>query len=154
MPKIVRLTLFKIPDESMVQEAIQMYNTLAQDAKKVRQSMTVTRNSPPIPFRDLPTYPLSRRVMASTCRTCITDVPCTSTISSRSGPQIYSRRPRLVNKKNGVLMASTLSTRAEQCPWQVTAGNTAAARRNGVGVTRLQQRGKKSESRHVHPRDA
>jgi hypothetical protein len=36
MPKIVRLTLFKIPDEGMVKEAIQMYNTLAQDAKKVR----------------------------------------------------------------------------------------------------------------------
>jgi hypothetical protein len=36
MPKIVRLTLFKIPDQDMVKEAIQMYNTLAQDAKKVR----------------------------------------------------------------------------------------------------------------------
>lgn len=40
MPKIVRLTLFKIPDQDLVKEAIQMYNTLAQDAKKVRQSMT------------------------------------------------------------------------------------------------------------------
>jgi hypothetical protein len=36
MPKIVRLTLFKIPDEEMIKEAVQMYNTLAQDAKKVR----------------------------------------------------------------------------------------------------------------------
>ncbi|KAI4622430.1 uncharacterized protein J4E87_006372 [Alternaria ethzedia] len=34
MPKIVRLTMFKIPDQDMVKEAIQMYNTLAQDAKK------------------------------------------------------------------------------------------------------------------------
>ena len=40
MPKIVRLTLFKIPDQDLFKEAIQMYNTLAQDAKKVRQSMT------------------------------------------------------------------------------------------------------------------
>ena len=36
MPKIVRLTLFKIKDKDLVKEAIQMYNTLAQDAKKVR----------------------------------------------------------------------------------------------------------------------
>jgi hypothetical protein len=34
MPKIVRLTLFKLPQD-LVNEAIQMYNTLAQDAKKV-----------------------------------------------------------------------------------------------------------------------
>ncbi|KAF1938800.1 hypothetical protein EJ02DRAFT_383011 [Clathrospora elynae] len=34
MPKIIRLTLFKIPEEAMVKEAIKMYNTLAQDAKK------------------------------------------------------------------------------------------------------------------------
>ncbi|KAF1829251.1 hypothetical protein BDW02DRAFT_510396 [Decorospora gaudefroyi] len=34
MPKIVRLSLFKIPDPEMIKEAIQMYNTLAQDAKK------------------------------------------------------------------------------------------------------------------------
>jgi hypothetical protein len=36
MPKIVRLTMFKIPDKEMITEAIQMYNTLAKDAKKVR----------------------------------------------------------------------------------------------------------------------
>ncbi|KNG45907.1 stress responsive a b barrel domain-containing protein [Stemphylium lycopersici] len=34
MPKIVRLTLFKIGDQNTVQEAIKMYSTLAQDAKK------------------------------------------------------------------------------------------------------------------------
>jgi hypothetical protein len=39
MPKVVRLTLFKIPDEGMVKEAIQMYNTLASDAKKVRPNI-------------------------------------------------------------------------------------------------------------------
>jgi hypothetical protein len=36
MPKIVRLTLFKIPDEGTVKEAVQKYATLVQDAKKVR----------------------------------------------------------------------------------------------------------------------
>jgi hypothetical protein len=35
MPKIVRLTLFKIPDETTVKEAVKSYSTLAQDAKKV-----------------------------------------------------------------------------------------------------------------------
>ncbi|OAL52413.1 hypothetical protein IQ07DRAFT_370687 [Pyrenochaeta sp. DS3sAY3a] len=34
MSKIVRLTLFKIPDAAVVQEAIQKYSTLAQDAVK------------------------------------------------------------------------------------------------------------------------
>ena len=36
MPKIVRLTLFKIDNKDTVQEAINMYSTLAQDATKVR----------------------------------------------------------------------------------------------------------------------
>lgn len=36
MPKIVRLTLFKLPDEGTVKEAVQKYATLCQDAKKVR----------------------------------------------------------------------------------------------------------------------
>jgi len=36
MPKVMRLTLFKLPDEEVVKSAIEMYNTLAQDAKKVR----------------------------------------------------------------------------------------------------------------------
>lgn len=35
MPKIVRLTLFKIPDPAHVQEAVQKYSTLSQDAVKV-----------------------------------------------------------------------------------------------------------------------
>ena len=45
MPKIVRLTMFKIPDQDTVNDAIKMYNTLAQDAKKVRRSMILTRKS-------------------------------------------------------------------------------------------------------------
>lgn len=35
MPKIVRLTLFKLPDEELIQEAIKKYSTLSQDAVKV-----------------------------------------------------------------------------------------------------------------------
>ncbi|KAF1845304.1 uncharacterized protein K460DRAFT_394989 [Cucurbitaria berberidis CBS 394.84] len=34
MPQIVRLTLFKIPDPAIIQEAIQKYSTLSQDAVK------------------------------------------------------------------------------------------------------------------------
>ncbi|EDU40935.1 conserved hypothetical protein [Pyrenophora tritici-repentis Pt-1C-BFP] len=34
MPKIMRLTLFKLPDQELVKSAIEMYNSLAQDAKK------------------------------------------------------------------------------------------------------------------------
>ncbi|KAF2020686.1 hypothetical protein BU24DRAFT_416375 [Aaosphaeria arxii CBS 175.79] len=34
MPKIARLTLFKIPDPANVQEAIKKYSTLTQDALK------------------------------------------------------------------------------------------------------------------------
>jgi len=49
-------------------------------------------------------------------------------------------------------MASTLLfARAEQCPWRVIAGNIAAARRNGVGVTRLQQAGDTSERAESTP---
>ena len=36
MPKIVRLTLFKIPDQTHINQAIQKYATLTQDAVKVR----------------------------------------------------------------------------------------------------------------------
>lgn len=36
MAKIVRLTLFKLDDPAVVQEAIQKYSTLTQDAKKVK----------------------------------------------------------------------------------------------------------------------
>jgi len=35
MPKIVRLTLMKIADDEIVQQAIQKYSKLIQDAKKV-----------------------------------------------------------------------------------------------------------------------
>ncbi|KAF2853332.1 hypothetical protein T440DRAFT_466308 [Plenodomus tracheiphilus IPT5] len=34
MPNIVRLTLFKLPDAAVVQEAIQKYSTLSQDANQ------------------------------------------------------------------------------------------------------------------------
>ncbi|PSN60943.1 hypothetical protein BS50DRAFT_563001 [Corynespora cassiicola Philippines] len=34
MPKILRLTLFKIPDPAHVKEAVQKYSTLSQDALK------------------------------------------------------------------------------------------------------------------------
>ncbi|KAK7179659.1 hypothetical protein DPSP01_011592 [Paraphaeosphaeria sporulosa] len=34
MSPIVRVTLFKIPDSAVVQQAVQKYNTLAQDAQK------------------------------------------------------------------------------------------------------------------------
>ncbi|KAI8935403.1 hypothetical protein NX059_007983 [Plenodomus lindquistii] len=34
MPNIVRLTLFKLADEAVLQEAIQKYSTLAKDALK------------------------------------------------------------------------------------------------------------------------
>ena len=44
MPKVMRLTLFKLPDEEVVKSAIEMYNTLAQDAKKVRSH---THTMPP-----------------------------------------------------------------------------------------------------------
>ncbi len=36
MPKIVRMTLFKLTDTEVIQEAIQKYSTLSQDAVKVR----------------------------------------------------------------------------------------------------------------------
>jgi len=36
MPKIIRLTLFKIPDETHINEAIEKYSSLTQDAVKVR----------------------------------------------------------------------------------------------------------------------
>jgi hypothetical protein len=36
MPKIVRLTLLKLTDPETIQQAIQKYSTLTQDAKKVR----------------------------------------------------------------------------------------------------------------------
>lgn len=35
MPKILRLTLFKIPDAAHVEEAVKKYSTLTQDAVKV-----------------------------------------------------------------------------------------------------------------------
>lgn len=34
MPEIMRLTLFKLPDAAVLQEAIQKYSTLAEDALK------------------------------------------------------------------------------------------------------------------------
>ncbi|KAF2264711.1 hypothetical protein CC78DRAFT_580237 [Lojkania enalia] len=34
MPNIIRLTLFKIPDPAHLQEAVQKYSTLSQDAVK------------------------------------------------------------------------------------------------------------------------
>ncbi|EAT86492.1 hypothetical protein SNOG_06661 [Parastagonospora nodorum SN15] len=34
MPKIVRLTLLKITDDEAIQEAVQKYSTLTQDAKR------------------------------------------------------------------------------------------------------------------------
>lgn len=37
MPPLVRLTLFKIPDPAVLQQAVQKYATLSQDAKKVRR---------------------------------------------------------------------------------------------------------------------
>lgn len=40
MPNIVRLTLFKIPDPAVIQEAIQKYSTLTQDAVKVSGMIT------------------------------------------------------------------------------------------------------------------
>lgn len=36
MPKIVRLTLLKVADKDTIQQAINHYSTLTQDAKKVR----------------------------------------------------------------------------------------------------------------------
>lgn len=36
MSKIVRLTLMKVTDDEAIQQAIQKYATLTQDAKKVR----------------------------------------------------------------------------------------------------------------------
>jgi hypothetical protein len=36
MPKIVRITLLKIDDAEAIQQGIQKYSTLIQDAKKVR----------------------------------------------------------------------------------------------------------------------
>lgn len=41
MPKIVRLTLFKLPDSTVIEEAIQKYSTLSQDAQKVRPAYTL-----------------------------------------------------------------------------------------------------------------
>jgi hypothetical protein len=35
MPKIIRLTLFKIPEDAAIQEAVKKYSTLTQDAVKV-----------------------------------------------------------------------------------------------------------------------
>jgi hypothetical protein len=40
MPKIVRLTLMKVTDAETIQQAIQKYSTLTQDAKKVRACLT------------------------------------------------------------------------------------------------------------------
>lgn len=53
MPKITRLTLFKIPDSTHIDQAIAKYATLTQDAVKVR-----TSNIPgsPQPSRSRMTY--------------------------------------------------------------------------------------------------
>jgi hypothetical protein len=36
MPNIVRITLLKLADAETIQQALQKYSTLTQDAKKVR----------------------------------------------------------------------------------------------------------------------
>lgn len=42
MPNIVRLTLFKLSDEVVIQEAIQKYSTLSQDAQKVGHRVSLS----------------------------------------------------------------------------------------------------------------
>lgn len=56
MPKIVRLTLMKITDTETIQQAIQKYSTLTQDAKKV-----CTCSSPHFPFPSH-AYPFATRI--------------------------------------------------------------------------------------------
>ena len=95
MPKIVRLTLFKIPDQDLVKEAIQMYNTLAQDAKKVRQSMTLTRkptaSNPMLPFPELRTYPLSQTSCGHHVQNVplVHSAPARQAVSSRRNPRLF-----------------------------------------------------------------
>jgi hypothetical protein len=89
MPKIVRLTLFKIPDEGMVKEAIQMYNTLAQDAKKVRRHIPdslPSRLKSRFPFPGLHTYPLSREFW--TTHGNVHSDPARQSISSPPNPRL------------------------------------------------------------------
>jgi hypothetical protein len=50
MTLLIRLTLFKIPSEEGIKQAVKVYSTLVQDAKKVSIELLVRRTIPPSGF--------------------------------------------------------------------------------------------------------
>ena len=65
MSKIVRMTLFKLTDATVIKEAIQKYSTLTQDAVKVRSRHLHVRYPITFPASAVQVQPRARLVLDS-----------------------------------------------------------------------------------------